>query len=118
MSGNLSRRRGHQLERECAQLFRDNGFPYARTKREARGGDFSVTDNGVDLVETGNLRVQCKRGRRPCSVSKIEEIKDTTGIPLLLTKGDRGPLYAILKMEDLILLFSHTHSESPEEQGL
>ena len=70
-----ARQKGHDLERSVAKDFQEIGYTQAITKRKARGGDWSVSDDGGDLVHTGDFVVQCKRLRNYVSVNTIEEIK-------------------------------------------
>lgn len=112
-----ARQKGHGFEREIAKDFRELGFTDAMTTRNARGGDWSRSDNGTDLKGTEPYAVQCKRLQGYCSVNTIEEIgqqypaidkllKDFTGkgdshIPLLLTKANNKPTMAVIPWEDL-----------------
>jgi hypothetical protein len=59
-------------------------------------------ENGVDLDNTGALRVQVKRHKRPASVSALFEIRDPEGIHVLLTRGDNGEWLAVMKARDLL----------------
>lgn len=102
MSGAGNRRKGHSFERKIAQDFREAGFHDAKTKREARGGDWSQTDDGVDLVDTGKWAVQVKCMKDYCPVSTIEEIHcDSPMSPFVITSADRKPVMAILPWEVL-----------------
>lgn len=122
-SGAGARRKGHAFERACAHEWQEMGWEGARTTRAARGGDWSLTDNGTDLEGTWPFAVQCKRLKQYVSVNTIEEItkerkptsiEGTTirgsrmeldfahdNIPLLLTKADGKPTMAILPWADL-----------------
>jgi len=70
-----SRQKGHAWERKIAQEMREIGFSDCITKREARGGDWSTTDDGIDLINTGPFAIQCKRLKHYVPVNTIEEIK-------------------------------------------
>lgn len=113
-----ARQKGHNFEREIAQQFRELGWEDAMTTRAARGGDWSHTDDGMDLVGTGPFLVQCKRLANYASVNTIEEIKpshwmlpdgshailphDVVGqIPLLLTRANGKPTMAVLPWDEL-----------------
>lgn len=95
-----SRVKGHTFERLCAREFRDMGFKDAKTKRQARGGDWSTTDDGIDLVGTGKFLVQCKCLQNYVSVNTIEEVKGE-GIPIVVTKANSKEPMAILPWNDL-----------------
>ncbi len=63
--------------------------------------------NGVDLVNTGHYKIQCKRGRKYSNPSAIKEITwdELFGeVPVLVTKGDHERPLAILPFEELIRL--------------
>lgn len=94
-----NRAKGHSFEREIAAEFRELGFKDAKTTRAARGGDWSQSDNGIDLVGTGKYAVQCKRLANYASVNTIEEVQGSS--PLLLTKANGKPTMAVLPWEDL-----------------
>jgi len=70
------RTKGHAYERKIAVDFQEMGFD-AITKRAARGGDWSTTDDGIDLVGTEPFAVQVKRYRDYVPVNTIEEIQTT-----------------------------------------
>ena len=58
---------------------------------------------GFDLDNTGPFRFQCKRNKKYCSISKIEEVQDLKGtIPALITQGDRKRPVVALYLDDLI----------------
>lgn len=121
-----ARKKGHDFEREIAQQFRELGWEDAMTTRAARGGDWSHTDDGIDLVNTEPFAVQCKRLQGYASVNTIEEIH--TGqkcqdfyadgrpvtcfdkIPLLLTKANGKPTMAVLPWDELKKLLKDYHA--------
>lgn len=96
MVGKRSRTKGHSYERKVADAFRNVGYEKACRKLEYQLADC----DGVDLKNTGPFRVQCKRYKDYAPISKIEEIQDPTGIPLLITKGDRKPDMVVMKAQD------------------
>jgi len=98
MSGKSSRTKGHSFEREVAQLLRDI-FPNAKRKLEYQWQEAS----GVDLENTGNLKIQCKRSKGPIPISKIKEIREA-GVKVLVSKTDRDAIYATLEFCDFIKL--------------
>jgi Holliday junction resolvase len=98
MSGKTSRTKGHSFEREIAKTLKDEGiFPDACRQLEYQENQC----NGVDLANTGKLRIQCKRMKSSVPISKIEEIK-SDGIHCLVSKTDRKPTYITLKFEDFL----------------
>ena len=94
MSGKSSRDKGLNFEREIAQAFREF-YPEARRHLEFQ---FEEAD-GVDLDNTGDWFIQCKRNKAYCSISKIDEIKRKGGRPLLITKGDRKPAMVAFELK-------------------
>ncbi len=113
---NHSRTKGHSFEREIARQFQEMGWDDAMTKRAARGGDWSTTDDGIDIVNVEPFAIQCKRFKGYAPISCIEEIKTTllytpfaTGrldvssqIPILITKADNKPTMAVLPWADAV----------------
>lgn len=94
----LSRTKGHSYEREIAKEFREMGFPNAERQLE-----YQISEAlGVDLKHTDPFLVQCKRGRKWASISKIKEIKRSSDehIPLLITKGDREESVVVMYLKD------------------
>jgi hypothetical protein len=98
MSGKKSRTKGHAYEREIARRLRPL-FPGAmRNVTEQQTGG-----QGIDLVNTGNLDVQCKRYKGYAPINKIFEVNGT-GIPVLVTKADRQPDMVVLSLKDFIAI--------------
>jgi len=58
MNGKRNRTKGHDLERDCASLFRNLGFSFAKT---TRAESKTLDDAGVDIANIPFL-VQCKAG--------------------------------------------------------
>jgi len=91
-----NRRRGHIFEREVAIAFREI-FPAVRRKLE-----YHIQDCvGVDLVDVGPYKVQCKRSKRPVPIHKIKEIKEV-GIHLLVSKVDREEIMLTMYFDDFL----------------
>ena len=100
MGGKMSLNKGKNFEREVARMFQKIGYTEARRQLE-----YHIKDaNGVDLQGTGNWRVQCKRYSEYVSVNKIFEIKDKSGIPLLITKADNKPAMVVLPLESFLVM--------------
>lgn len=96
--GKRSRRRGHKFECEIAEFFRNHGYSNCVT---SRAGDRSEDNRGVDLVNTGEFVVQCKRGKKYCRPIEIYNIlSSNTEIPVLVTKGDHLDALAVVRLED------------------
>jgi hypothetical protein len=91
------RTKGAGGEREAAIALRPV-FPHARRKVV----NHAAAEDGVDLVETGAFRVQVKRHKKLSPITAINEIQDTTGIPLLLTRADGGEWFAAMRLADLL----------------
>lgn len=112
--GKLSRTKGHSFERLVSHQWQEMGWKDARTKRAARGGDWSTTDDGTDLVGTEPFAVQCKRYADYVPVNRIEEIvkyENQPEIPLLLTKADNKPTMAVLPWDELQKLIKMAYAE-------
>lgn len=93
--GKMSRTKGHGYERQVAQFFRVI-FPGACRQLEYQEG------LGVDLMNTGNLRVQCKRGKDYAPINKLDEARGPTGIPVLVTQADRKESLVALRLVDFL----------------
>ncbi len=91
------RDKGKRGEQMAVQELRQV-FPSARRKVTNHAG----VENGVDLELTGIFRVQVKNHKRYVPMNAIEEIADTTGIPLLVSKAERQRWLAVLPLDDLL----------------
>jgi len=98
MSGKRSRTKGHSFEREIAKRFREVGYKGAKRHLEYQGCEA----NGEDIDGVEPFRVQCKRNKKYCSLTKILEIQDQSGIHLLVTKGDNLPAMVCMKLDDFL----------------
>lgn len=97
--GLRSRRKGHSYERKIAKQLRDEGiFPEAQRQLEYQAHNAK----GVDLENTGRLRIQIKRHKKYVNPSQIEEIQDWEGIQTLVTKADNKPAIVCLYWEDFL----------------
>lgn len=96
----LSRTKGHAFERWVAQQLR-SVFPDAKRQLEYQADEA----NGVDLANTGDYLVQCKRFKRYAPITCIDEIRPQAGkTPVLVTKPDRGEPMAVLPLSAFIRL--------------
>jgi hypothetical protein len=108
-----NRTKGHSFERDVVHMFRKI-FPEARRNLEFQK---EAALAGVDLINTGRWRVQCKRGVDYVPVSRIDEVKICpieAGCPILLTKADKKPILAVLPFDELLLLikFKERHERN------
>lgn len=100
--GRRSRTKGHQFERDIAIELRPI-FPDSRRHLEYHSRDA----NGVDLVETGRLKIQCKKLKKYAPLTAIKQIKcarDLGDVPVLITAGDNQEPLAALPLSDFIEL--------------
>lgn len=91
------RNKGKRGELEAVRLLQTI-YPDARRRVVNHAG----VEDGVDLDHTGALRVQVKRQARYVPVSTLDDVKDSSGIALVLTKCDRGEWRVIMRAEDFI----------------
>lgn len=135
--GKLSRTKGHSFERLVSHQWQEMGWKDARTKRAARGGDWSISDDGTDLVGTEPFAVQCKRYADYVPVKTIEEIQaeasectsafvgfDRAGqpvfhkgdpiepVPILITKADNKPTMAVIPWDELQKLIKMAYADN------
>jgi hypothetical protein len=99
VGGKTSRTKGHSFERDIAIKLR-GVFPKACRQLEYQEG------LGVDLANTGVMRIQCKAYKKYAPLAKIEEAGDT-GIPALVTKGDRKPILIALRLDDFLAILDN-----------
>jgi hypothetical protein len=85
MGGASSRRKGHQFERQVAIDLRPV-FPEARRHLEYQDAEA----NGIDLVNTGPFKFQCKKLKKYASISMLSEVQcdRSCEVPILVTAGD------------------------------
>jgi hypothetical protein len=98
MGGKMSRNKGFQYEREIARRLQSL-FPNARRKLEYQSSECT----GVDLENTGRLRIQCKRYKQYAPISKLEEVREN-GMAALITKGDRKRDVICMYLDDFITI--------------
>lgn len=98
-----SRQKGHAFEREVAIALR-HIFPNARRHLEYQDAEA----NGVDLVETGPYKIQCKKFKDYAPVNTIREVecdREILGdVPVLVTAGDNKSAMAVLYFDDFLRL--------------
>lgn len=99
--GKMQRDKGANYEREIARQLRALFPDAARNVTETQHGQ------GVDLVNTGNLRIQCKRHKQYAPITRIEEVPRTPDkIPVLITRGDRKEDVAVLYLSDFLAILA------------
>lgn len=108
------RAKGLGFEREVAAFFRMTGFIKAERHLEFQ----TSKAKGIDLDSTGPFRVQCKSFRKYPSISRIKEIQDASGIPLLVVKANGERPMVALPMEDFMRMTeAWLRSMSKEKQA-
>lgn len=110
--GKAERVKGVSFEREVVRLMKKI-FPNA-----IRNLEFQVVNAlaGVDLLNTGRYRIQCKRGKNYVGVTRINEVKICPiegGCPILVTKADNKPILAVLPFDELITLIKFKERHGP-----
>lgn len=97
-----ARKKGHDFERWTANEFK-KVFPDA-----ARQMEYQIEDaKGIDVKNTGDYLVQCKRGRKYGSIAKIHEVQVCPmqgGVPVLVTRGDETEAMAVLPFKEFLRL--------------
>lgn len=100
--GSRARKKGHQFERDVAIALRAV-YPKARRHLEYQDAEA----NGVDLVETGPFKIQCKKYKTYAPLSAIKEVnceRELGDIPVLVTAGDGEEPLAALPFGDFLTL--------------
>lgn len=101
-TGRMARRKGHAFEREISIALRVV-FSEARRHLEFQKEEAY----GVDILNTGQYRIQCKRGRKWASLSAIKEVQadeEMGEVPVLITKGDHERTLVALPLEEFLRL--------------
>ncbi len=104
--GKMSRTKGHSFERLIANILKPV-FPNARRHLEYQDAECF----GVDLVNTGHYKIQCKRLKKYASLAAIKEIvcDEWLGeVPLLVTQGDRERVLVVLPIEEFVRLLNNS----------
>lgn len=93
-----SRRKGHQYERDVANLYRKAGYPEARRKLD----QYQVS-GGIDLENVGPFAVQCKVGKSIQWTKALDEAIQSakeTDYPVAHIKVDNKGKYVLLTEDD------------------
>lgn len=94
--GRSARRKGHNFEREIANMFKAV-YPHARRMIEYQEG------KGVDIAGVGIYDPQLKRSAKSVPMSAIKEVPIVEGrVPLLISKVDLEPVYVTLQIEHFL----------------
>ena len=99
MSGQRSRRKGHDYERKIRLEFRQYGWIYCQTSRYASK---LIDDNKIDLVATDPFAIQCKSTANNPSYHKIIDQMKTNKpqYKLIFHKKPNNDEYVIMKKND------------------
>lgn len=98
MSG-LSRTKGAKFEQKIARLL-SKIFPDCR-----RNLTETQVGQGVDLVNTGRLKVQCKFWKEYPPISRLEEVpRGGDHFPALVAKGNKKDEVIVMYLADFIKL--------------
>lgn len=94
-------KKGKSFERDVANALL-HIFPRAQRMLEYQ----QSKTIGVDLENTGEFDIQCKRNQAYAPISRISEIqvRDPSRTPVLITKGNNVPAMAILPFDKFISL--------------
>lgn len=102
LSKRRSRTKGLTFERWVAQKLR-HIFPEVRRHLEFQKGEA----NGVDLSNTGQYKIQCKRFAKYAPMTCIEEVQYHAWlgeVPVLITAGNDKPALAVIPLDEFIRL--------------
>ena len=132
--GKGERRKGHDFERNVANVFRTSRLDAKRGLGQARGGG-EVADVMVKLPFSGpachveGLWVECKRGARTNIKRALKQATDaledsvSSGpeyagyIPTAVTKDDYGISMVTMHLYDFLSILGVMRSELPDLQG-
>jgi hypothetical protein len=92
-SGKTARRKGHNFEREVANLLKPY-YPDAKRQLEYQEG------LGYDIQGTGNLSIQCKVGKSFKIEKALKEAIQKNKIPVAITKRDREDIVVSMYFKD------------------
>jgi hypothetical protein len=105
-------KKGKQFERDIANSLL-HIFPKAQRMLEYQ----SSVVKGVDLENTGEFDIQCKRNQAYAPISKIKEIavKDPDRTPVLVTKGNNVPAMAVLPWDKFVKIIERLGVSEKDE---
>jgi Holliday junction resolvase len=107
--GRAARTKGHNFERSVANYLKEKtGFTFKRGLSQTRSG--STEESDVVCEEIPLLHFECKKGKRTnikgAYKQAIENMKDETGVPIIVTKDDREDTLVTMRIDDWIKLFN------------
>jgi len=103
------RTKGHQFERDMVIKLKPI-FPDVSTSRSQNR---SLDDRGVDLVNTGNFRIQCKAVEKLGNIHTIIDYMDSKmlddeyGMNIVFHKRNRQGIIVSMRYEDFIDLIKN-----------
>lgn len=100
--GRAARKKGIVFERTIAKALRPV-FPAAERHLEFQASQAK----GVDLRNTGDFRIQCKKEKKYVSINTINEVQChdwLDEVPVLVTAGDNQRAMAVLPFDDFVQL--------------
>jgi hypothetical protein len=110
-SGKTARRKGHNFERDVANMLKPY-FPNAKRQLEYQEG------LGYDIQGTDNLSIQCKVGKSfKIEKALAEAIRDDF-IPIAITKRDREDIVVSMYWKDFeFFLVSYLKENKPKKKS-
>jgi hypothetical protein len=105
--GRRSRDKGKVFENWVCQKLRKI-YPDVRRQLEFQK---DVAREGVDLVHTGRLKIQCKKLKGYAAINAIFQVQIDPlegGCPVLITQADRREAMAVLPLDELIRLLRNS----------
>tara|TARA_Y100000114_G_C11738666_1_gene317715 strand:+ start:601 stop:945 length:345 start_codon:yes stop_codon:yes gene_type:complete len=95
-----NRRKGHNYERELRKEFIELGFDKCVT---SRFGSKMMDDRGIDLLNTGIIKVQAKSTQNLNSRKVLDDMQvEKTDVPVVFHKVLRGKQYCTLYKDDFM----------------
>lgn len=95
------RAKGHTFERYIAAAMRMIGYSNAHRQLE-----FQINNAlGIDIAETGQYKIQCKKTKKYVPMNTINEVKYKEGeVPVLIAAGDGEPPLVTMHLHDWLYL--------------
>ena len=103
-----ARNKGLSFEREISNIFKPF-FQFAKRHLEFQKDEARY---GVDISNTGKLRIQCKANVDYCPISKLEEVNasllEKGEMPVLITKGNQKAPVVVMYLDDFLEILEGT----------
>lgn len=115
MTGERSRRKGHDFEREMVRLFRV-AFPGADVKRGLQYRDGAECAD----VTAGPLHIECKCGKNPPLRPAYEQAKRGApqwAVPVAVVRKDRTEPLVVIGLDDFSKFMFEWWTKQKGEQG-